>query len=370
MTVVFDAGQNCGDNFARLAGTGLHYIGSVPASDCPDLTALPAAARIVAGQQRFGALTAFGTRRVVYGTERRAILTHSPELHAAQARGFEGTILAKAGRKLDELAATLARGTTPPQQGQGGSRDHRDHGQALGPPRHHLAAGRRAAQGPAPGLGHRHRCPRAALEEEIFGKHVLITSHDHWPAAEVIAGYRSQSVAGFSFRQLKDPQLVSLSPMSHWTGHNIRVRVFTCVLALQIARLMRLRARRSGLDLSVRELLGELAGIGETVLPTRPGGPAASAGAELISRRLAVACACPDGWPVRPVPAASAAGAKRRLRHGSSGGSFVPWCRVAKWHPPLTALASSCPHYRWAGCSLRWPSPGGPGRRPEGDRGA
>jgi transposase len=41
MTVVFDAGQNSGDNFAHLAGTGLHYIGSVPAGDCPDLTALP-----------------------------------------------------------------------------------------------------------------------------------------------------------------------------------------------------------------------------------------------------------------------------------------------------------------------------------------
>jgi hypothetical protein len=38
------------------------------------------------------------------------------------------------------------------------------------------------------------------------------------------------------------------------------------VLALQLAHLMRLRARREGLDLSVRELLGELAGIGETVL--------------------------------------------------------------------------------------------------------
>jgi len=38
------------------------------------------------------------------------------------------------------------------------------------------------------------------------------------------------------------------------------------VLALQIARLMRLKARRAGLDLSVRELLSELAGIGETVL--------------------------------------------------------------------------------------------------------
>src|ERR1035441_6927803 len=86
---------------------------------------------------------------------------------------------------------------------------------------------------------------RAALEEEIFGKHILITSHDDWPVAEVIAGYRSQSEAGFSFRQLK---------------------VFTCVLALQIARLMRLKARRAGRDLPVRELPGELAGTGETVL--------------------------------------------------------------------------------------------------------
>ena len=45
MTVVFDAGQNSGANFAHLAGTGLRYVGSVPASDCPDLTALPATAR-------------------------------------------------------------------------------------------------------------------------------------------------------------------------------------------------------------------------------------------------------------------------------------------------------------------------------------
>src|SRR5512135_3152850 len=112
MTVVFDAGQNSGDNFAHLAGAGLHYIGSVPASDCPDLTALPAAARAIVDPDRSGGLTAFDTRREVYGTDRRAILTHSPELHQSQAAGFDGTTLAKAGKKLDELAATLARGKT------------------------------------------------------------------------------------------------------------------------------------------------------------------------------------------------------------------------------------------------------------------
>src|SRR6266567_4648051 len=112
MTVVFDAGQNSEANFALLAGTNLHYVGSVPASDCRDLLALPAAARSVVDEGRFGQLTACDTRRAVYGTGRRAILTDSPELHAHQARGFEGTTLAKATRQLDELAATLARGKT------------------------------------------------------------------------------------------------------------------------------------------------------------------------------------------------------------------------------------------------------------------
>jgi hypothetical protein len=84
----------------------------VPASGCPGLTALPASVRAVVNRERFGGLTAYDTRREAYGPGRRTILTHFPELHAAQARGFEGTTLAKAGRKLDELAATLARGKT------------------------------------------------------------------------------------------------------------------------------------------------------------------------------------------------------------------------------------------------------------------
>jgi len=265
MTVVFDAGQNSEANFAHLASTNLHYIGSVPASDCPDLTALPASARTVVDQRRFGGLTAYDTHRQAYGTERRTILTHSPELHAAQALGFQGTTLAKAGKNLGELAATLARGKT---------RRSKDKVEA------EIAAITRKPwvrrvitwqlSGERPkdlrltwGID---TAARDALEEEIFGKHVLITDHDDWPAAEVIAGYRSQSEAEFSFRQMKDPHMVSFSPMFHWTEHNIRVHVFTCVLALQAAHLMRLRARRAGLDLSVRELLGELAGIGETVL--------------------------------------------------------------------------------------------------------
>lgn len=276
MTVVFDAGQNSEANFSHLAGSGLHYIGSVPASDCPDLTALPASVRTVVDEDRFGALTGYDTRREVYGAQRRAILTHSPELHQSQARGFDGTTLAKAGKKLDELAATLARGKT---------RRCKDKVEAeitaiIGKPwvRRVITwqldgdqpRDLRLTWSIDPGA-------RAGLEEEIFGKHVLITSHDDWPVPEVVAGYRSQSEAEFSFRQMKDTRVVSFSPMHHWTEHNIRVHVFTCVLALQLAHLMRLRATRAGLRMSVRELLSQLAGIGETVLiyPSTGGRPKA-----------------------------------------------------------------------------------------------
>ena len=119
MTVVFDAGQNSAASFAHLAGTRLHYIGSVPASDCPDLTALPASGRVIVDKERFGGLTAFDTRREVYGAQRRAILTHSPELHESQARGFDGTTLAKAGRKLGRAGCHPGPRQDPPQQRQG-----------------------------------------------------------------------------------------------------------------------------------------------------------------------------------------------------------------------------------------------------------
>jgi transposase len=265
LTVVFDAGQNSGDNFAHLAGTGLHYIGSVPASDCPDLTALPASVRSAADNARFGGLTAYDTRRVSYGAERRTILTHSPELHESQARGFNGTTLAKAGKKLGDLAATLARGKTRRPR----VKVEAEIAAITAKPwvRRVIAWQLSGEQPKDLRLSWRiDQEARAALEEEIFGKHVLITDHDDWPVAEIVAGYRSQSEAEFSFRQMKDPHVVSFSPMHHWTEHNIKVHMFTCVLALQLAHLMRLTARRAGLAMSVRELLGQLAGIGETIL--------------------------------------------------------------------------------------------------------
>jgi transposase len=275
MTVVFDAGQNSAANLAHLTATGLGFIGSIPPSDCPDLLARPAADRHVVDPDRFPGVTALEQRRHVFGADRRIVLTHSPSLHTAQSRGFDQT-LAKATAKLSVLADTLARGHT---------RRPRDKvtaeiTQIVKDPwarriiTWHLSGGSPAEHRLTFNLDEH---ARTDLEAEVFGKRVLMTDRDHWPTAEVVAGYRSQSEAELGFRQLKDPHVVSFSPMHHWTEHNIRVHVFTCVLALQIAHLMRRHAHQHNLRMSVRELLDTLAGIQETVLiyPSTGGRPKA-----------------------------------------------------------------------------------------------
>jgi len=275
MTVVFDAGQNSVANFAHLAATDLRFVGSVPPRDCPDLLALPATDRHLVDAERFAGLTALDTRRKVYGADRRVVLTHSPTLHAAQSRGFDQT-LAKATKKLAALADTLARGNTrrPRDKVDAEIRKVLNDSWAARVTTYQLT-------GDTPSEHrlsfHIDQAARDALEQEMFGKRVLVTDHDDWPVAEVVAGYRSQSEAEFSFRQLKDPHLVSFSPMHHWTDHNIRVHTFTCVLALQIAHLMRRHAHHHDQHMSVRELLNTLAGIEETVMiyPSTGGRPKA-----------------------------------------------------------------------------------------------
>jgi transposase len=70
----------------------------------------------------------------------------------------------------------------------------------------------------------------------------------------VVAAYRSQSEVESGLSQLKDPHVVSFSPIHHWTDSRIRVHVFYCVLALAVAHLMRREADNAGLHLSGREL--------------------------------------------------------------------------------------------------------------------
>jgi transposase len=270
LTVVYDAGQNSEANHAVIEASTMGFIGSLPPSQHPDLLAIPATRFQVVDVERYPGLTCVDTRVNALGVTRRAVLTHSPALHAAQTRGFTQT-LAKARRKLLDLQATLARGAT--RRDRATVQAEIDKITRARWVRQVITTTLTGDTPPDLRLTFRVDArARAKLEKTQFGKRILFTGHDDWTTADVVAGYRSQSEVEAGFRQMKDPHVVSFGPMHHWTDSKIRVHVFYCVLALTIAHLMRREADQAGLHLSVRELLAILGGIEETVLLYHDGG--------------------------------------------------------------------------------------------------
>jgi transposase len=270
LTVVYDAGQNSQANHARIETAGIGFVGSLPPSDYPELLAIPTTRYTPVDADRYPGLACVDTTVTALGVTRRAVLTHSPTLHTAQSRGLDQT-LAKAHAHLAQLQARLARGRTRRDR----SAVEREITTILRP-RWVAEVITTTLTGDVPATfrlsWHTDQAARRRLEGRSFGKRILFTNRDTWTTAEVVAAYRSQSEVEAGFRQLKDPHVVSFSPMHHWTDQKIRVHVFYCVLALAVAHLLRRHGDQAGLHLSVRELLAELAGIQETVLLYHDGG--------------------------------------------------------------------------------------------------
>jgi transposase len=264
LTVVFDAGQDSEDNLELIDSGPLHFVGSIPPSDHLDLMAVPKSRYKVVDRTRLPGVRAFETTKVVFGRQRRIVVTHSQTFHDEQATSFEQT-LAKARRQLTELAARLARG---------GGRKSAELVQAeidkILRPRWLSRVISVTLSGTKPSelrLTWRTKpAAKVALADELFGKRIIFTDRDTWSIAELVAGYRSQSEVEADFRQMKDRLVVSFSPMFHWTEQKIRVHVFYCVLALMVARLMARQTERAKIGMSVRVLLSHLSRIEETVM--------------------------------------------------------------------------------------------------------
>ncbi|GHG23768.1 MULTISPECIES: IS1634 family transposase [Amycolatopsis] len=267
-TLVFHSGQAAQLDLGSRSG----FVGSLPLTDHPELLTQPASARKRVDPERFAGLTALDTHAVVDGVRRRVILTHSATLHAAQSRAFADE-LATATRELDGLAEALAAGTHRGDRAQ----VHAEIGR--------VTRGRRIERvltavlsGNRPGeIRLERRIDAAALarlDEEFFGKQVLVTDRD-WPVAEVVTAYRARTHLESTFRWLTGPAVTGPTPRWEWTRQRIAAHGLISVLAATVTHLMRREADRAGMNLSVRELLDQLAGIGELVLtyPSTGGRP-------------------------------------------------------------------------------------------------
>jgi transposase len=70
----------------------------------------------------------------------------------------------------------------------------------------------------------------ATMIDQLCTRHAAVPADRGGPSEVTVVFNAGQNSVANSFRQLKDPHLVSFSPMHHPTDHNIRVHTFTCVL--------------------------------------------------------------------------------------------------------------------------------------------
>jgi len=263
------------ENLALLSDLHLHLVGSVPPSQHPDLLAVPSSNYSALEDEALPGVVAFETEKVILGRMLRVVLSHSEDFHHQQSRGFDQT-LAKATASLSGLARRLSGGKT--------RRSHKAveaEIETIMAPRWLTRVLNVTLSGTSPkdmvldfSIDHD---ARSALEEEIFGKRVLITDRLDWSTAEVILAYRSQWEVEAGFRQLKDHDHIAVAPMFHWTDQKVAVHMFCCVLALTVLRLIERQVRRSGLVISIGEIMKALADMQETVLlyPSTGGRPRA-----------------------------------------------------------------------------------------------
>jgi len=106
-----------------------------------------------------------------------------------------------------------------------------------------------------------------------LGKTILFTSQDAWSPEMVIQAFRNKYLVEEAFKDLKDPLLVAIRPMFHWTDACIRAHVFTCVLGLLLLSLLRKELIDHGIIASFRHILETLAELSLTAIFTSSTGP-------------------------------------------------------------------------------------------------
>lgn len=265
ITLVFDKGNNAEDNLETIAGTGLHFIGSLVPTHHPDLLAIPR--KKLVPVEGFPTVSALRVSKKIYGIERTVVVSFNQELFDAQTETLRREI-EKRLLKLHELQRSLRRRRT---RKRGGKRPtvetvtNKVNGILTG--RHMkqlLRVEVTADHDGSPTISYRQdRAAWTQLSQTLLGKNLIFTDHDDWTNAQIVSGYRSQHHVESDFRRLKNPHHLAFRPTYHWTDQKLRVHGFICVLALLLCSLLRRNLHQAGISLSVGRLLDELGGIRE-----------------------------------------------------------------------------------------------------------
>lgn len=283
ITLVFDKGNNSIQAWETLdALPEIHFVGSLPPTQHPDLLAVPRSAFApLAWPDAAGfesddknspgpGLWVYRTRKTVFGQERTVVVTYHEKLFAKQMATLDRE-LNKRCEKLSALQVQLAkwaigesRGGNPPTPKSVQAKIT-----ALLRARHMKTLIR-------VDLTDRNGFPQISyhideyayqqLQDTLLGKTILFTDQHQWKSEEIVAAYRSQYHLENAFKDMKNPHFVAWYPMFHWTDQKIRVHAFYCVIALLLSALVKRKLQAYQMKVTFTSVMRALANIKEIVL--------------------------------------------------------------------------------------------------------
>ena len=275
VTIVFDKGNNSEDNFKRLdemclssgGKTKLHYVGSLPPSQHRDLLDIPLSRFTLLQSKRLRGVTAWRSRKKVFGKERTLVVTWNPRLAVKQEAALL-TYLKKKSKALSAIQERLHRLPTQPKSAQARTTVDtvRREVQALLKRKEvaHCVAWSVEAKDGLPRL--EFSVNQDAIEDlkaRLYGRNLIVTDHDDWTSEKIVLAYRYQYKLEHQFKNMKNPQALCWWPLLHWTDQKIRVHAFYCVLGLLLLSLLQRELAQKGMTMPIPRMLSELRGINE-----------------------------------------------------------------------------------------------------------
>ena len=105
-----------------------------------------------------------------------------------------------------------------------------------------------------------YRTNRKKLEEleDRLGFRIVMTSRHDWESDTIIKAFYGQSTVEQTFKNIKNPYHLAVTPQFHWTDHKIKIHYFTCVLGYMLSALIWHDARKAGFCGTLDNLLDTL----------------------------------------------------------------------------------------------------------------
>jgi transposase len=269
VTLVLDKGSAALANTVQLAEAGVGWISALPWNQAPAELRSRAVEELPACSSAQPGVRAAAQKTLVHGREYLCVVKYSASFAGEQLHSLT-TSLSRVLQSLRRLAKELNK----PQARWKPDQIERKIRRWLSAP--FLAELiRYQLQEHGGGWHLQFDFDSAALPQLLnqrLGRTVLLTNRMDWSAEQVVAGYSGQPQIERVFRGLKQGDWLGWDPMYHWTDRKIRIHAFYCLLGISLLQYVHKQAQAAWADLSIEQLLEELAQIKQFVLLYPPQG--------------------------------------------------------------------------------------------------